>query len=73
MRDPAYCANPTQTVIHRHEREKLTNWVRDNGTDPLTRAPCSFTDIKPDAAMKQLLQDRRIEEVRKELTKRPEN
>lgn len=49
--------DPVKTIYgHRYERKNIINWIKANGTCPLTRKPLRESDIKedPEFALKVL-------------------
>lgn len=44
MKDPVICIRDG----HRYEREPITEWIKQNGTSPMTRKAVSLDDLIPD-------------------------
>lgn len=54
MRDPVIDPDGNS-----YEREAIEGWLRQNGTSPITRAPLSINDLRPNRALKQAIEDYR--------------
>lgn len=42
-----------------YERKAIEGWLRQNGTSPITRAPLSISDLRPNRALKQAIEEYR--------------
>ena len=51
MNDPVVTPN-----MHRFERKSIEEWVRRNGTCPISREPLRLDQLKPDFAVKSAIQ-----------------
>lgn len=43
-----------------YERQAIEDWLRQNGTSPITRAPLSRADLRPNRALKQAIDEYRL-------------
>jgi hypothetical protein len=43
-----------------YERKAIEGWLRQNNTSPITRAPLAITDLRPNRALKQAIDEYRL-------------
>ena len=49
----AIMRDPVQTPQgNSYEREHIAEWIRVNGTDPLTRGPLALADLRPNRSLR---------------------